>query len=427
MRSGSTDGSSVRVRIHRGAHEIGGSCVEVENVSGQRLVLDVGAPLVTVEGEEPELPAVRGFIEADPALKGIIITHAHKDHWGLIDRTLPRVPLIMGQATHRILKEAAFWVTGLTRTPAGFLHHREPFELGGFRITPFLNDHSAFDAYSLLVEADGRRLFYTGDIRGHGRKAGIFEQLLRKPPEAIDVLLAEGTNVRPDEDASPEEPTATESDVEMACAQLFRATAGMVLTMYSAQNIDRLVTLYRAAKRTGRTLVMTLYGASIAAATGNENIPKAGWPLVRVYVPGWQQAKIKKSGNFERVNQIKSSRVFEEELAKDPSDWVVSFGMPIAKRLDAAGCLADARAVWSMWPGYLEEEKQKPLLTFLEERDIPLTIEHTSGHASIPDLQRLVAALAPKHVVPIHSFGPDRFEELFSGVEQHPDREWWEV
>jgi ribonuclease J len=424
---GSTDGSDVRVRIHRGAHEIGGSCVEVENASGERLVLDVGAPLVTVEGEEPELPAVEGFIESDPALKGIIITHGHQDHWGLVDQTLPSVPLYIGEATHRILKEAAFWVTGLTRIPAGFLRHREPFDLGGFRITPFLNDHSAFDAYSLLVEADGRCLFYTGDIRGHGRKASIFEQLLRKPPEAIDVLLTEGTNVRHDQDGDAEESTATESDVELACADLFRATPGMVLAMYSAQNIDRLVTLYRAVKRTGRTLVITLYGASIAAATGNDNIPKAGWPYVRVYVPGWQQAKIKKAGEFERVDQIKSSRVFEEELAKDPSGWVVSFGMPMAKRLDVAGCLPDAHAVWSMWPGYLKEDKQKPLLTFLEQRGIPLTIEHTSGHASIPDLQRLAAAMAPERVVPIHSFGAHRFDELFEGVEHHPDGEWWKV
>jgi len=38
------DGQRVRVRIHRGAHEIGGSCVEVEP-QGQRFVLDVGRPL----------------------------------------------------------------------------------------------------------------------------------------------------------------------------------------------------------------------------------------------------------------------------------------------------------------------------------------------------------------------------------------------
>ena len=417
----------MRVRIHRGAHEIGGSCVELESAGGQRLVLDVGAPLVTVEGEEPDLPAVEGFLESDPALKGIIITHAHQDHWGLVDQTLPGVALIMGQATHRILKEAAFWVTGLTRTPASFLRHREPFELGGFRVTPYLNDHSAFDAYSLLVESDGRRLFYTGDIRGHGRKARIFEQLLSRPPSDIDVLLTEGTNIRPERADGEEEATSTESDVELACAALFKKTPGMVLAMYSAQNIDRMVTLFRAAKRTGRTFVMTLYGASVAEATGNLNIPKGDWPEVRVMVPGWQQAKIKKAGEFDRVDAIKPYRVFEEELAQDPSRWVVSFSGPMSKRLDMAGCLDGAHAVWSMWPGYLKEEKTKKTLKFLEERGIPLTIEHTSGHASIPDLQRLAKALFPDRVVPIHSLGAARFDELFDGVEQHPDGEWWEV
>jgi ribonuclease J len=335
----------VRVCIRRGAHEIGGSCVELENVAGERLVLDVGAPLTTIEGKEPALPGVGGLVVADPTLKGVVITHAHQDHWGLVDRTLPSVPLYMGEATHRILAEAAFWTHGLTRVPAGFLEHRRPLDLGGFRITPFLNDHSAFDAYSLLVEGDGRRLFYTGDIRGHGRKAGIFEQLLREPPREVDVLLTEGTNVRLEDEVSEVGLAPTESEVEKACAQVFRETPGMALVMYSAQNIDRLVTLFRASKRSGRTFVMTLYGASIAEATGNPNIPKAGWPQVRILVPGWQQAKIKEAGEFERVERIKSHRVFEEELAHERGRWVVSFDMSMSKRLDQAGCLAEATAV----------------------------------------------------------------------------------
>ena len=43
-------------------------------------------------------------------------------------------------------------------------------EIGPFRITPQLVDHSAFDAYALLVEADGKRVYYSGDFRAHGRK-----------------------------------------------------------------------------------------------------------------------------------------------------------------------------------------------------------------------------------------------------------------
>uniref|UniRef100_UPI001C5CADBA hypothetical protein n=1 Tax=Escherichia fergusonii TaxID=564 RepID=UPI001C5CADBA len=62
-------------------------------------------------------------------------------------------------------------------------------------ITPYLADHSAFDAYSLLVEAHGKRAFYSGDIRAHGRKARLFENLVEHPPQAIDVLLLEGTTL----------------------------------------------------------------------------------------------------------------------------------------------------------------------------------------------------------------------------------------
>jgi ribonuclease J len=127
------------------------------------------------------------------------------------------------------------------------------------------------------------------------------------------------------------------------------------------------------------------------------------------------------------VTAIKGHRVFEEDLARDPARWVVSFSMGMAVQLDAVGCLSGASALWSMWPGYLQGESGKRLTRFLEEREIPLAIEHTSGHASISDLQRLVASLSPTRVVPIHSFGAEGFDDLFDGVEHHDDGEWWAV
>jgi ribonuclease J len=200
----------MRACIHRGAHEIGGSCVEVE-AAGHRLVLDVGRPLSAAPGQDVPLPAVTGFDGNDPSLLGVVITHAHQDHWGLAGQIAPGVPIYMGEPTHRILTEAAFWTSGLTVEPAGYLAHRQPFQVGPFRLTPYLNDHSAFDAYSLLVEAGEARLFYTGDIRGHGRKSALFHQLLRRPPGDVDVLLMEGTNIRPDDPAP--EPAVNETAV----------------------------------------------------------------------------------------------------------------------------------------------------------------------------------------------------------------------
>jgi ribonuclease J len=59
---------------------------------------------------------------------------------------------------------------------------------------------------------------------------------------------------------------------------------------------------------------------------------------------------------------------------------------------------------------------------------VPLEIVHTSGHASIVDLKRLAHAMAPEALVPVHTFGGDRFAELFgTNVSRRMDGEWWEV
>jgi ribonuclease J len=52
---------------------------------------------------------------------------------------------------------------------------------------------------------------------------------------------------------------------------------------------------------------------------------------------------------------------------------------------------------------------------------------HTSGHASPVDLKRFAEALAPKALVPIHSFAPEKYEWLFSNVVYRDDGEWWEA
>ena len=98
--------------IHRGAAEIGGSTVEVEH-GGKRIVLDLGLPLSAASAKDVGLPEIRGLTDRDDDLLGVVITHSHPDHYGLIGRIAPQVPIIAGAATARILGEAAFF------TPSG--------------------------------------------------------------------------------------------------------------------------------------------------------------------------------------------------------------------------------------------------------------------------------------------------------------------
>lgn len=74
------------------------------------------------------------------------------------------------------------------------------------------------------------------------------------------------------------------------------------------------MSLYRACKRTSRTLVLDLYAMEVLRATGNPNIPHAGWPNLAVYVPEYQRRQIKKTGRFDLLQPYKASRVFSDAL-----------------------------------------------------------------------------------------------------------------
>jgi ribonuclease J len=361
---------------------------------------------------------------SDPDLLGIVVSHSHPDHYGLIDEAAPEIPVYMGAATARILKEAKYFTPmGLERSVTRGLVDRLPLSVGPFTITPFLVDHSAFDAYALLVEADGRRLLYSGDLRAHGRKPGAFRSLIAEPPKDVDALLLEGTTISRDEAGQ----TISEAEVETRLRREIRRTTGTLLACYSAQNIDRLVSVYRAAIREGRDLIIDLYGAASAAASSRSTVPQADWERVRVYVPQSQRVRVKKTGQFWRVNELGDSRIYAEEIVEDQGRWVMSFRTSMAPELDRAGALQRARAAWMMWPGYLEGDTGERTLLSFRRRNIPLSVIHASGHATVTDLQRLAKAIAAKRVVPIHTAVPSRYGDNFDNVDPRKDDEWWEV
>lgn len=413
----------MRACIHRGAQEIGGSCVELEH-DGARLVLDIGLPLDASLDEDVPLPAVPGLEDGDRSLLGVIVSHGHPDHYGLVGRIAPSVPMYIGEATQRVLREALFFSSaGASLDAAGYLSDREPLRLGPFTVTPYLVDHSAFDAYAVLVEAGGRRLIYSGDLRAHGRKAPLVERLLEKPPADVHALLLEGTNIR---DAGSA-PSLSEADVEDRCAEIFRETNGLVLACYSPQNVDRLVTLHRAAQRSGRTLVLDLYAAGITKATGASTIPQGDWSTVCVFVPRAQRVRVKEAGEFERTAAIRRRRVYPEDLAGKANGLVMTFRGSMRRDLDRANCLDGAHAVWSMWPGYLDNESGKRLRRWLDARGIPLDLVHASGHARVRDLKRFAAAMKAEQVIPIHTSRAEEYPELFDRVVPREDGEWWQV
>jgi len=159
----------MRICIHRGTKEIGGTCVEIES-QGKRLVLDVGLPLDAPGPDTFPLHPIQGFEAAHPSLLGVVISHPHQDHYGLAHRLPKETPFLIGKAAEAILAGAGlFSPAGLKLENVTHLTDRIRLKLGPFAITPFIVDHSAYDSYAVLVEADGKRLL-------HRRLAGAWEE-----------------------------------------------------------------------------------------------------------------------------------------------------------------------------------------------------------------------------------------------------------
>ncbi len=79
--------------------------------------------------------------------------------------------------------------------------------------------------------------------------------------------------------------------------------------------------------------------------------------------------------------------------------------------LEKADCLQNGRLIYSMWSGYIERSDPN-LRNWCFQHNMNFDIIHTSGHASRMDLLKLVAAIKPKCLVPIHTIAHSEYEQF---------------
>ena len=411
----------MNVTIHRGSKEIGGTCIELRADNGFTLLLDAGAPL-------SETPTEVDLSKLTP--DAVLFSHTHQDHCGLLGELPAAVPAHVSPLMLKLMNAARpFIKKPLLTRPFTFFKAWEPFDIGPFHVVPHLVDHSAPEAFAFEIEADGKRLFYSGDFRGHGRKGKVFREMIENPPADIDVMLMEGTMMDRDNDDFP-----SEADVELKIQSVLEASDGIVCLVSSSQNIDRIVSAYRACLKAGRTLVVDVYTAWVLECmkTVSGSVPNHSWDQVKVYISKSQYDSMKEKrahfGAFVSDVFKPDVRIKPEEIEAAPGDYLRFMRLSNWREICKYAKNGTVPVIYSQWRGYLEETEKPgygvPEFNLLrDDGKIDFIYAHTSGHAPIADLEALAEAIHPRHLIPIHTEKPEEFKNHFTNVKELGDGE----
>ena len=374
----------MNIIIHRGTHQIGGSVIEISTAS-TRIVLDFGNELSLDEKYTSINLDINGVTKGIPDCDGIVISHYHMDHLGQLTSALPEIPLYMGELSKEIAIISAEYQDKdlyLRLLGANTFRGGEAFTIGNIHIRPLVIDHSAADSYMFVIEAEGKRVLYTGDFRMHGLRHHILEKLVNTYIGEVDVLITEGTSLSRDADECISEAAVLE-DISS-----YIQDGKYVFVMCSSTNIDRIMGIWQNMptdkvlicdayqKRILDTVINNVYYESSLYRRHDSPLVLSKGPYPKYYMDHGFVSLVRGTENF--ISHIK-------EFPKD-----------------------DVRIIYSMWTGYIEENLSlKNLLN-----TYPFYICHASGHVSKDDLVQLIELVDPDIVIPVHTDIPEKLERI---------------
>jgi ribonuclease J len=225
----------------------------------QWLAVDVGVSFAAEEhlpGIDLIFPDVRYLVEERKNLAGIVITHAHEDHFGALIDLWPRlkVPVYATPFTAALLEAKRAGEPGAPEIPVTVVPLGGRFTVGPFDVELVSMAHSIPESNALIIRTPLGNVLHTGDWK-------IDPTPVLGPPtdeaklralgqEGCLALIGDSTNAVRD-GRSP-----SEADVATTIAELIRTAKGRVAVTTFASNVARLRAVADAARAAGREVVV---------------------------------------------------------------------------------------------------------------------------------------------------------------------------
>jgi ribonuclease J len=222
------------------------------------LAVDLGVAFAgdDLPGIDLIMPDIRFLIEERRNLLGLVLTHAHEDHFGAIIDLWPRlrVPIYATPFSAALLEAKRQSEPGAPDIPVQVIPLGSRLTLGVFDVEFVSMSHSIPESNGLIIRTSLGTVFHTGDWKLDPTPVigpATDEKKLRALGEAgCLALVGDSTNAVRD-GRSP-----SESDVSKSLAELMAASPGRVAVTTFASNVARLRSVADAARVCDREVVV---------------------------------------------------------------------------------------------------------------------------------------------------------------------------
>jgi len=381
----------------------------------QWIMVDVGVtfPGPDLPGVDLVLPDIRYIMKQKKNLKGIIITHAHEDHYGALNELWPglKVPVYASGFTAGMLEAKREYEGTRARIPITPFKAGDRINVGPFSVEAIGVNHSIPEPMSLVIRTPLGNVIHTGDWKIDLEPSlGPFTDEARfraVGDEGVLAVMCDSTNAMRD-GVSPSEQSVSEG-----LRQVIENAEGRVAITTFSSNVGRIRSIAQAAEAMGREVL--LLGSSLKRVVGvarDQGIMEGIQPFIAEdefgFIPRDKVVVILTGSQGEpRAALAKIARDEMRNVALTAGDTVVFSSRAIP---------GNEKAIIEIKNGLVEQGVH--IVTDSE------ALVHVSGHPRRSELVQMYAWTRPEILVPVHGeaahLSAQRELALQSGIKQVP-------
>lgn len=386
--------SGLRIVALGGLGEIGMNCMVLE-WDDELIVVDCGLLFSDLDhfGVEFVIPDFSYIVERKDKVAAILITHGHEDHIGALPFLIKagvQAPVYASPFASLLIRERLSENGILDRVELRTFKIGDRLGFKRFQCDTVSVNHSIVDSVALIIDTPVGKIVHTGDFKmdptpffGHRLDESVFA---KAGDQGVLLLLSDSTNVE------RHEHSLSESIIYRKFEQLFAAAEGLTVVSMFASNVARMGQVLDIAAKlgmkvapSGRSMEQNIRLGTEAGYLKDPHTILIGLDEIDDYPRGKVIVLSTGSQGEHRSSLIRMANGEHPHVQLQEGDLVVMSSKFIPGNEKAIG-----RMINSLF-------KQGAEVLYEAVHDI-----HVSGHATRPELKRMLELVRPRFFIPVH-------------------------